>query len=189
MSEPRIQPLSENAAFPDARTILEGMRGHLDANSNLFRTVAHSPAALACLAAQLDAAARMQLSARVREAIALRVADLNGCADGLAAHSATSAQVDVDAACAQRFRQGLSDDPKEQALLALTTKIVLERGQHCGFAIAAAREVGVTDAEIVEAIALICLNSFCNYVSSVANTAPDHPAPGDSASEESEKTS
>ncbi len=35
----------------------------------------------------------------------------------------------------------------------------------------------VIDELIVEAVALICLNSFCNYVSSVANTAPDHPAP------------
>ncbi len=189
MSEPRIQPLSENAAFPDAQTILERMGGRLEAKSNLYRTVAHSPAALACLAAQLDAAARMQLSARVREAIALRVADLNGCAYCLAAHSAMSEQAGVDAACARRFRQGLSDDPKEQTVLALTTKVVLERGQHCGFAIAAAREVGVTDAEIVEAIALICLYSFCNYVSLVANTAPDHPASGARVPDESEKTS
>ncbi len=189
MSEPRIHPLSENEASPDALTILKLTGCHLEAKSNLFRTVAHTPAALACLAAQLDAAARMQLSARAREAIALRVADLNGCAYFPAAHPATSEQVGVDAACARRFRQGLSDDPKEQALLALTTKVVLERGQHCGFAIATAREVGVTDAMIVEAIALIGLNSFCNYVSLVANTAPDHPAPGDSVPEESEKTS
>ncbi len=189
MSEPRIQPLSENAASPDAQTTLEPMEGHLGAKSNLFLTVLHSPAAFASLTAQLDAAARMQLSARVREAIALRVAYLYGCAYCLAAHSATSEQVGVYAACARRFRQGLSDDPTEQALLALTTKVVLERGQHCGFAIATAREVGVSDAEIVEAIALICLNSFCNYVSLVANTTPDHPAPDDSVPKESEKTS
>ncbi len=122
------------------------------------------------------AAGRSRLLPRTREAIALRVAELNGSDYCVAAHTAASRQLGVDATSVSQYRLGLSDDPKEHALLALTTKVVLERGHHCGFAVAATRKAGVTDTDIVEVIALIGLNTMSSHLNSVANTTLDHPA-------------
>ena len=147
--------------------------------SNFLRTIAHSPAALESLVAQLSTSTHMRIPSRTREAIALRVAELNGCDYCLAAHTALAEQDAVDAATTRSYRLGLSDDPKEQALLALATKVVLEKGHHAGFVVDTARQVGVSEEEIVEVIALVGLNTLTNYLNSLANTAIDYPAVDD----------
>ncbi len=51
-----------------------------------------------------------------------------------------------------------------------------DRGHHACFVVETARQVGVSDAEIIEVIALISLHTFTNYVTNVANTHLDeHP--------------
>jgi alkylhydroperoxidase family enzyme len=116
------------------------------------------------LATQIRAAARMRLSPRLRHAIALRVAELNGCERCLVPPDGSP----PDTATARRYRRGLADDPKEQALLALATKLVLERGHHTRCAVEAARQLGAGDAEIVEVTALVGLHTFANYLENVA---------------------
>ena len=54
--------------------------------------------------------------------------------------------------------------------MALVTKVVKDHGHHAGFVIETARQMGVTEAEIIEVIALIALHTFTNYVNNVANT-------------------
>jgi len=126
---------------------------------------AHSTAALGSMAAQLRAAAEMRLEPRIRQAIALRVAELNGCARGLC--PAIEGAAPPDAATLRRYRLGLADDPREQVLLALTTKLVEDRGHHTRCAVEAARQLGATDEEIVEVVALVGLHTFANYLQSV----------------------
>ncbi len=175
MANALIAPVTESNVPRTSLTILEQVGGRLEDTSNFLRTVAHSPAALESLVAQFSAAARTRLPPRSREAIALRVAELNGCDYCLAAHTALAGRVGVDAAAARRYRQGLSDDPKEQVLLAMATKVVLERGHHTGFTVETVRRIGASEAEIVDVIVLVGLNTFANYLNSVANTALDHP--------------
>ncbi|MCZ6570196.1 MAG: LuxR C-terminal-related transcriptional regulator [Deltaproteobacteria bacterium] len=174
-----IQPVTAGDISREALSILERVGERLEETSNSLRTAAHSSAALESLAAQVSAATRMRLPPRTRQAIALRVAELNSCDYCLAAHTARGEQVGADTATARRYRQGLSDDPKEQVLLALATKVVLERGHHAGSAVEMARRIGVSDAEIIEVIALVGQSTFANYLNSVANTALDHPATED----------
>lgn len=61
-------------------------------------------------------------------------------------------------------------------ILALATKIVKDQGHHAVFVVEAARQVGVTDQEIVEVIAFIALYTWTNLLYSVANTCVDHSA-------------
>jgi alkylhydroperoxidase family enzyme len=144
---------------PDLAAVLEGAAGE-----HFLGLVAHSTAALTALATQFRAAAGMRLPSRLRHAIALRVAELNGCQRSLV----LPGDPQPDAATARRYRQGLADDPKEQALLALATKLVLERGHHTRCAVEASRQLGAGDDEIVEVVALVGLHTFANYVENVA---------------------
>jgi AhpD family alkylhydroperoxidase len=176
MSKPLIIPVTGNIAPDSSAKALDEVGRVLGNVPNVFRTVAHSPAALQSMWSQHVAAADMRLSPRVRAAIGLRVAQLNSCDHCLSAHMVSSQRADVDEATANGFRRGQSNDPKEQVLLALTTKIVKDRGHHAGFVVETARQVGVSDAEIIEVIALISLHTFTNYVTNVANTHLDeHP--------------
>ena len=179
MTEPLIGPATNGSIPRKALPIVERMGKRLEELSNSLRTFAHSPAALESVLAQVSATTRMRIPSRSREAIALRVAELNGCDYCLADHTALAKQDGVDAATIRGYRLGLSDDSKEQALLALATKVVLERGYHAGFVVETARQVGVSEAEIVEVIALVVLNTFTNYLNSLANTAIDYPAVDD----------
>ena len=78
-------------------------------------------------------------------------------------------------ACEGR-REEPTDDPMERAVHALVTKIVKDQGHHAGFVVEAARQIGVTNAEIIEIISLISLYTWAYYISSVANTEMDLPS-------------
>ena len=142
MSKPLIIPVNGNNAPDPTATALDEVGKVFGSVPNVFRTVAHSPAALRSMLSQHVAATDMRLSPRVRAAIGLRVAQLNGCDYCLSAHVPLSPRADVDEATANGFRQGQSNDPKEQAMLALTSKIVKDRGHHTGFVIETARQLG-----------------------------------------------
>ena len=176
MSVPVIPPVPESNIPRRALTSLEWSSGCPQESYNFLRTVAHSPAALDALAAQVSAVDHMRIPPRTREAIALRVAELNGCDYCLAAHTAFFDCLGEEPETIRHFRQGLSDDPKEQTLLALATKLVVDRGHHTRLAVEAAREMGVRDEEIVEVVTLVALNTFANYLNSLAQTEIDFPA-------------
>lgn len=174
MSNALIPPVTPDSVPLESLSLLERQGERLEQTSHLLRTLAHSPAALDALVAQTAAAARMSLPPRARAAIALRVAALRGSAYGLAAHTAALEELGVDATAVRRYRDGLSGDATEQALLALVTKAVRGMGHHTGFALQAARRLGVRDAELVEAIALVGMNTFVTDLTSIAQTALDH---------------
>lgn len=156
-----LRPVDPRGMSPEVAALLASFPA---AEGGFLRLAAHSTPSLQSAAAQLREAAGMRLPPRLRHAIALRVAELNGCPSGLA----PSDGAPPDAATAGRYRRGLTDDPKEQALLALATKLVLERGRHTRCAVEAARQLGAGDEEIVETVALVGLFTFANYLESVA---------------------
>lgn len=54
----------------------------------------------------------------------------------------------------QQAEKGRSEDPKQQMLLAVATKVAIGMGENCRFVVDQARQVGLQDDEIVQAIAL-----------------------------------
>ena len=91
----------------------------------------------------------------------------------MAAHSQRAEAVGIDRETARRYRNGGSLDPKEQALLALATKLIKDRGHHTGFVIDTAREVGATDGEMVEVVSLVAYHTFLNSLASMAGPEVD----------------
>ena len=175
MNKPLIHPVGEFNTAQESEKILAEIGKVLGKVPNLARTVAHSHAALQSLWNQMIATTQMQLSTRIQVGIALRVSEINGCAYCLAAHTTLGKDSGIDTTTLQDFRLGKSNDQKEQALLALATKIIKDRGHHAGFVVETARSLGITSAQISEVIALIVLNTFTDYISSVADTPIDFP--------------
>lgn len=144
---------------------------------NLMKLLGISPAALNGYLSLSGAVEAGHLSVADRERIALAVAEANGCDYCLAAHSyigknvAKLSEAEINAA-----RNASSSDSRSAAILALTQAIVDNRGRVGDEAIASARLNGIGDAEIVEIVANVALNTLTNYVNNVAKTDVDFPA-------------
>ncbi len=72
-------------------------------------------------------------------------------------------------------QSGQSSGEKESVALSFATKIVRERGWVSDEDVAALRQIGFDDGEIVEIIATTVLNIFTNYFNHVAETEIDFP--------------
>jgi alkylhydroperoxidase family enzyme len=165
MIKPLIPAMCRLTAPSASAEILEEIQHNLGWVPHVFEAAAHSPAALEMLWQHATSGSRMILSPRLREIVAERIAELHGYG------SAMRRCADSDGGEPQP-----ADDPKERAVLALVSKIVKDQGHHAGFVVEAARQVGVTNAEIIEIISLIAFQTWAHYISSVANTELDLPA-------------
>ncbi|PWJ20325.1 carboxymuconolactone decarboxylase family protein [Jannaschia seohaensis] len=180
---PRIQlPASIDAAPDAAQPLLHGVKGMLGSVPNLFRITANSPAALEGYLGLNGALSKGRLTAQTRERIALAVAQINGCDYCLSAHAflgKTLAKLD-EAEIAEN-RAGGSSDPTADAAVRFAAKLVRERGQVTDADVAAVKLAGYSEAEIVEIVAHVALNTLTNYLNVAFDTPVDFPVVSASA--------
>jgi uncharacterized peroxidase-related enzyme len=171
-------PASIDAAPAATRAQLEAVQKQLGSVPNLFRLLATSPATLSGYLGLSGALGKGALDARTRERIALAVAEINGCGYCLAAHSYIGANlVKLDAAEIAAARAGRSADAKADAALRFAVAVTQARGRAGAADLDAVRAAGWSDAEILEIVAHVALNTLTNYVNEVAGTEVDFPAP------------
>jgi uncharacterized peroxidase-related enzyme len=169
-------PASIEAAPEAAQPLLETVNKQLGSVPNLFRIVANSPAALGGYLGLHGALAKGALDPKTRERIALAVAEINGCSYCRSAHSYIGAKLlHLDQAELAANRAGGSNDPKADAAVRFAVEIARERGHLAEDDLRAVKLAGYSDAEIVEIIAHVALNTLTNYVNEVLATEIDFP--------------
>ena len=159
-----------------SRSLLTAVKKQLGVVPNLFRLVSNSPAALEGYLGMSGALAKGSLPAPTRERIALAVAEINGCNYCLAAHTyfgKRAAKLD-DAEIAAN-RSGASNDPKADAAVRFAAKVTQQRGKISDDDVRAVRLAGYDDAQIIEIVQNVALNTWTNYVNEVARTEIDFP--------------
>jgi uncharacterized peroxidase-related enzyme len=173
----RIHTPATIAAAPEAsRELLEGVKKLLGVAPNLFRMVANSPAALQGYVGLLGALGNGALTTATHERIALAVAEFNACDYCLSAHTYLGKNVaKLDDSEIAANRNGTSHDPKAEAAVRFARKVVQLRGHVSDEDVRAVKAAGYTDAEIVEIVQHVALNTWTNYVNSVARTQIDFP--------------
>ena len=168
-------PASIDAAPSAAQPLLEAVKKQLGVVPNLFRLVASSPAALEGYLG-LNAALGKTLDVRTRERIAVAVAELNGCDYCLSAHTYLGKNVArLDDAELNRNRDGTSSDPKAAAAVRFAGQVVRERGHVSDGELKAVKAAGYSEAEVLEIVLHVALNTLTNYVNEVAKTEIDFP--------------
>ena len=175
---PRIPtPATIELAPAAAQPMLQAVRKQLGVAPNLFRLVANSPAALEGYLGLNGALAKGALEAPTRERIALAVAEINGCDYCLSAHSYIGKNLAKlsDAEIAAN-RGGHSADAKAGAAVGFAVKLVSARGHVSDADIKAVKDAGYDDAQVIEIVLHVALNTLTNYVNEVAKTAIDFPA-------------
>lgn len=142
---------------------------------NLFRLIALSPAVLTAFTG-FQGGLSKSLDLKTRERIALAVAQVNGCDYCLSAHTYLGlnlAKISPEEIALNR--KGASGDEKAHAAVSFAVQVARERGHVSKADIAAVRDAGFTDAQIVEIVGLVAENSFTNYLNEVAKTDIDFP--------------
>ena len=165
------------AAAPEAsRPLLEDVKKQLGVAPNLFRMVASSPAALQGYLGMLGALGKGALSAATQERIALAIAEFNACDYCLSAHTYLGRHVaKLDESEIAANRSGSSNDAKADAAVRFARKVAQQRGHVSDEDVRAVRTAGYADGEIVEIVQHVALNTWTNYVNSVARTQIDFP--------------
>lgn len=171
----RIPPVDPTTATGKARELLAGVQKSLGATPNLYRVVAQSPAALEGVLGLAGALARGRLGPRLREQIALAVAEMNGCDYCLSAHTALGKGVRLSDSELSLARQARASDPRDEAALRFAARVVERRGRVEDGDLAEVRHAGFDDGQIVEIVADAVLNVFTNYLNQVARTEIDFP--------------
>jgi uncharacterized peroxidase-related enzyme len=170
-------PASIEASPTKAQPSLQAVKKQLGVVPNLFRLVGNSPAALEGYLGLNGALAKGELEAPTRERIALAVAEINGCDYCLSAHSYLGKNLaklsDADIAA---NRDGGSTNPKADAAVRFAARLVTARGHVSDADIQAVKRAGYSDAQVIEIVLHVALNTLTNYVNEVAKTEIDFPA-------------
>ena len=168
-------PASRDDAPEASHAILDAVAGRLGFVPNLHRLLSMSPAVLAAYSG-LEATLSTTLDATTRHGISLAVSEANDCAYCLSAHTflaATAGAMTPEEIALNT--KGCSGDPRRDAALVFSRAVVATRGKVADDDLAAVREAGFTDAQIVEIVALSAQVVLTNFMNNVANSDLDFP--------------
>ena len=169
-------PAAIGAAPAASQPLLEAVKKQLGVVPNLFRIVANSPAALEGYLGLVGALNKDSLPAKTRERIALAVAEFNGCSYCLSAHTYLGKNLaKLDDAEISANRNGGSNDPKADAAVRFAVKVARERGHVSEDDVNAVKTAGYDDAQVIEIVLHVALNTWTNYINEVAKTDIDFP--------------
>ena len=169
-------PTSIETAPAASQAMLEAVKKQLGIVPNMFRLIANSPAALEGYLGIFGALGKGTLPAPTRERIALAVAEINGCDYCLSAHTYLGKNLaKLDDAEITANRNGASNDPKADAAVRFAAKVTRERGHVGADDLQAVKMVGYDDAQVIEIVLHVALNTWTNYINEVAKTDIDFP--------------
>ena len=171
----RLQQIQPASSTGKAKELLDAVQGKLGLVPNMTRAMVNSPAVLDGYLSLSGALSKGGLSAKIREQIALVVAEKNDCDYCLAAHSTIGKIVGLSSDQITDSRRGSAVDTKVNALLQFASKVVQAQGKVSDADLQVIRNAGYDDGAIAEVVANVALNIFTNYFNHVAGTEIDFP--------------
>ena len=158
----------------EALPVLKGLQASAAQLPNFFGVLAGSASALRGYVRFRAELGRGALPAATRERIALAVAEHHRSQPGIALHSRTARRAGLGLDEVSAARAWISSDPREAAMLRYLRPLVELRGEHPAHLHEEAHEAGWSDQQLLEAIALVSLESFTAMV----NLAGEIPVDG-----------
>jgi uncharacterized peroxidase-related enzyme len=171
----RLKAIDPTTTTGKAKELLNGVQKTLGMTPNMMRAMANSPAVLEGYLNFGEALGKGRLGAKLREQIALTVAEINACEYCLAAHTALGKLAGLGADELSSSRHATSADPKVEAALVFARHLVVTRGEVDAAQVALVRDAGYGDGEIAEIVGNVAINIFTNYFNTFAQTEVDFP--------------
>jgi uncharacterized peroxidase-related enzyme len=174
MSRITIPPVDQAPAA--SKALLDGVKKEIGSVPNLFRVLGNSPTALAGYLGLSAAVGKGALDAKLRERLALAVAQINGCHYCLSAHTYLGKNVaKLDDAEIAAARDSHSADPKAAAALRFAQRVTELRGNVSDADLEAVKRAGYSEGEVLEIVANVAVSVLTNYVNNVSDTDIDFP--------------
>ncbi len=175
---PRIPVHDLDSAPEQSRDVLKALAEKFGKVLNIHGEMAHSPIVLQAYGALQGVIADYgTFDAATREAIALTVGNVDGCAYCQSAHTAAGKAAGLSEEQTVAIREGTVDfDPKLAALLALARESAANTGYVQDQTWQAALDAGWADTELTEVSVHIALNLFTNHFNHLVGTELDIPA-------------
>ncbi|MGQ0527999.1 MAG: carboxymuconolactone decarboxylase family protein [Alphaproteobacteria bacterium] len=170
MPQFKIHDLSSAPA--DSKKDLEAVNAKFGFIPNIFGIMAEAPAALKAYPAFAGAFEQSSFSPAEREIVAIATGTSNGCSFCTAVHSTIARRklkVDDGTVDALRNQTDLPD-AKQNALAKFTKAIAAKRGAVSDEDTATFKKAGYSDAQVLELVVGVALNTFTNYINNVART-------------------
>jgi len=158
-----------------AKSLLDTVEAKLGGVPNLFRVLGNAPAALNGYLSLSGALSGGSFDAKLRERIALAVAEINQCGYCLSAHTFIGRKLGLSGQDIADARHANATDARTDAILKLARSIVVQRGELGAAGSERAGAAGLTDGDVIETVANVALNIFSNYVNHIAGTTIDFP--------------
>ena len=171
----RISPVDPATASGKASELLGAVKAKLGLVPNMTRVMASSPVVLEAYLGFSGALGHGKLSAKLREQIALIVAETTRCSYCLSAHTAIGKLVGLSPVELAESRHGNSPDSRTVAALKFSQTLVLRGGNASDQDIGSLKQAGFGEGEIAEIIANVALNLFTNYFNKAAGVEIDFP--------------
>ncbi len=154
--------------------LLQGAQKTFGFVPNLIGVLAESPAVVEAYLTLTKIFDKSSLSAVERQVAILTISRINECDYYMAAHSVIASMQDVPADVIQAIRddQPIADD-KLEALRTYAATVVEKRGWLSDDDVAAFRSAGYSQAQVLEVVLAVSLNTLSNYANHVAETPLD----------------
>ncbi len=171
----RLKAVQPENATGKAKELLDAVQATLKITPNMTRVMANSPAVLQGYLGFSGALGAGALDAKLREQIALEVAEPNSCQYCLSAHTAIGKMTGLTDSEIEAARDAKSNSLKNEAALKFARALVAAQGRVGSAEIDEVRKAGFSDGEIAEIIAHVALNIFTNYFNNAAEVEVDFP--------------
>lgn len=171
----RINVVNNDNANTDQKALLDAVHAQLGMVPNFLRVFANSPAALKSFLGLHQIASSGTLDAPTRERIALALAQQNSCEYCVSAHTAIGRKAGLNPAEIESNRAGTSQDAKAAAAVRFARSLVEHKGEVTTAEIAAVRNAGYTESDIVEIITHVGMNLLTNILGKASRVEIDFP--------------
>jgi len=171
----RLHSVNPQVAQGRTKELLDTVQQAFGVIPNTARVMANSPAVLESFLAFSRAMGGTKIGSKLHNQVKLTTSETNSCDYCTSILSAVAPSAGLSAADILAGRTGSSQDRPTKVALAFAHDVLESRGKVSDQQIAAVREAGFGDAEIVEIVASVVLGCFTNFLNNVADTELDIP--------------
>lgn len=171
----RLHSVDPQLAQGRTKELLDIVQQAFGVVPNTARVMANSPAVLDSFLAFSTAMGKARIGGKLHNQVKLNTSETNSCdyCTSILCAIAPSAGLSADDILAGRT--GQSEDYRADAALKFSEAVLESRGKVTGQQLAAVRDAGFGDGEIVEIVASVVLGCFTNFLNNVADTELDIP--------------
>jgi alkylhydroperoxidase family enzyme len=171
----RIHSIDPQVAQGRTKEMFDTVQQAFGMIPNTARVMANSPAVLESFLAYSTAMGKLRIGEKLHNQLKLSTSETNSCDYCTSILCAIAPSAGLSADDISAGRTGKSVDQRTEAALEFAAGVLESRGKVTDQQLAAVREAGYGDGDIVEIVASVVLGCFTNFLNNVAETELDVP--------------